>query len=110
MATNAQAETSTPTRNSDEQTLQEFAERNWSTASMLTGRKERRWLADDYSEIYVEETGDWMDTEADYQVKYREGRLGPSDLLEYGEFDDLEDAVEYAELVIDGEADLEELR
>lgn len=110
MASNAQSETSTQTQNSDTQTLQEFAERDWSTASMLTGRKEKRWLADDYSELYIEETEDWMETEAEYQVKYREGRLGPSDLLEYGEFDDLDQAVEYAELVIEGEADLEELR
>ncbi|MFB6241589.1 MAG: hypothetical protein ABEJ36_02185 [Candidatus Nanosalina sp.] len=108
MASNAQAESSTPAGKSGTQTLQEFAERDWSASTLLTGRKQKRWLAEDYSELYVEEAGDWMDTDAEYKVKYRDGRLGPSDL--YAEFDDLEEAVEYAEQLIEGETDLEELR
>lgn len=87
----------------------EFADRGWNPG-MLFGRKRFRRIADDYSELYIEETGDWEETEKNFQVKYREGRLGPSDKLEYGEFDELENAVEYAELILNGEADIEELR
>lgn len=97
------------TEESEETTLLGFATDDWRPANAY-GRKEERWLSGDASEIYIEETGDWEDTDAEYLVKYREGRLGPSDQLEYGEFDELENAVEYAEIILDGEADLEELR
>lgn len=98
--------------NFDSTTTQEnpdYSERNWKPG-LLYGRKEERWLADDASELYIEEVQDWMDRDAEYLAKYREGRFGPSDHLEYGEFDDLDDAVEYIEVIMNGDADLEELR
>jgi len=94
---------------SNTESLQEFADRDWSISTLLTGRKEKRWLSDS-GELYIEKTGDWEDTDKGYQVKYREGRFGPSDQLQYGEFDDLENAVEYAEIITEGKADLEKLR
>ena len=87
----------------------ETSERNWKPG-MDYSRKEERWLADDASELYIEEVQYWMETDADYCVKYREGRFGPSDELKYGEFDELDEALEYAELILQGEAELEELR
>ncbi len=84
-------------------------ERNWKPG-MDYSRKEERWLADDASELYIEDVQDWMETDADYRVKYREGRFGPSDELKYGEFDELGEALEYAELILQGEAELEKLR
>lgn len=92
---------------SETQSLQEFA-RDWKPG-ILTGRKKYRRIADDYSEIFIEKTGDWHDTNAEYQVKYREGRLGPSDKLKYGEFDKLGEAVEYTELITEEKAELEEI-
>jgi len=38
-----------------------------------------------------------------------ECRLGPSDKLKYGEFDKLDEPVEYTDLIIDGKAEIEEL-
>lgn len=93
----------------DTESLQEFADRDWSISTLLTGRKEKRWLSDS-GELYIEKTGCWEDTDREYQVKYREGRFGPSDRLEYGEFNDFENAVEYAEMITEGKADLEETR
>lgn len=86
-----------------------ISERNWKPG-MDYSWKEERWLADDSSELYIEDVQDWMETDADYRVKYREGRFGPSDELKYGEFDELDEALEYAELILQGEAELEELR
>jgi|APHM01.1.fsa_nt_gi hypothetical protein len=87
----------------------ETSERNWKLG-MDYSWKEERWLTDDSSELYIADVQEWMETDGEYAVKYREGRFGPSDNLKYGEFDDLEDALEYAEVILQGEAELEQLR
>lgn len=61
---------------------------------MLYGRKVARWLNENYSEVYVEELDDLPDEEG-YAVKYREGRLGPSEELE--SFEDEDAALEFVE-------------
>ena len=92
-----------------EETLLGFAEGDW-RPGMTYGRKEEKWLQADASELWIEEAGDWADADTEYLVKYREGRLGPSDRLEYGEFDDLEEAVEYAEMIVEGGVEVEDLK
>lgn len=92
-----------------EETLLGFAEYEW-RPGMAYGRKKQRWLQGDASELYIEETESWMDTDAEYLLKYREGRFGPSDRLEYGEFEDLDEAIEYAEMIVDGRVEIQDLR
>lgn len=101
--------TQTEENSRSDTSLQEFAEQDWTVSTILTGRKEKRWLSD-ASELYIEETGDWQDTDKDFQVRYREGRLGPSEQLQYGEFNDLDNAVKYAELIVEGRGSLGELK
>lgn len=73
----------------------------WKTAS-CHGYKEKRWL-NGFNELWVEEN------ENIYEVNYREGRFGPSSQLNYSEFDDLNQALEYASLIVDGEVNINEV-
>ncbi|MFB6203307.1 MAG: hypothetical protein ABEK01_02345 [Candidatus Nanohaloarchaea archaeon] len=83
--------------------------RGWSFGMLTAEGKEARRIADDLGELYIQETREWEDREHEYEVRYREGRLGPGETLRYGEFDDLARAHEYAELVREGEAEVEDL-
>lgn len=91
---------------SDAPTLMEFAEQDWSESTILTGRKRKRLLSDS-GELYVEETGDWHDTDSEYIVQHREGRFAPSTRIQYGEsngeFDDLDEAEQYAQALTQGQ-------
>ena len=91
---------------SDAPTLMEFAEQGWSESTILTGRKRKRLLSSS-GELYVEETGDWHDTDSEYIVQHREGRFGPSTQIQYGpsngEFDDLDEAEQYAQDLTQGQ-------
>ncbi|WEL23773.1 hypothetical protein [Candidatus Nanohalovita haloferacivicina] len=87
----------------------EYSDRGWEFGMLTRAGKETRRIADDYSELYIQETPDYRDTEADYTVQYREGRLGPSTVLEHGEFDDLAEAHEYCRLILEGHVEVEEL-
>lgn len=78
----------------------------WSDSAFLPGRKVDAWM-DGEGELFVWDTED-LDIEEDYQVKYREGRFG-GQVLPYGEFDELEEAFEYAELILQGETEIDEL-
>ncbi|MFB6208267.1 MAG: hypothetical protein ABEJ69_02875 [Candidatus Nanohaloarchaea archaeon] len=88
------------------ETVQNPDTHDWSSPPYLTGRREASRL-DGYGELYIENVDDFLD--ASYRVKYRKGRFGPAE-LPYNEFDDLEDAHEYAALILSGRVDLEELR
>lgn len=87
----------------------EYEDRGWEFGMLTAAGKESRRIADDYSELFIQETQEYEDTEADYTVQYREGRLGPSTVLEHGEFDDLAEAHEYCRLILEGHAEVEEL-
>jgi len=74
------------------------------------GWREERWLNEDSGELSIQEVQDWMETDAEYRVMYREGRFGASEELQNGEFDELNEAEQYLEQIIEGEKYLEELR
>lgn len=63
---------------------------------------------DGYGELFIEDVSD-LEVDAEYRVRYREGRFVNED-LPYNEFDGLDAALEYAGLLVDGKVDLEDLR
>lgn len=72
---------------------EDLYDKNWKPG-LLYGRKLERWLSGDYDEIYVEDLNELPDDEG-YAIKYREGRLGPSETLET--FTEEETAIDFIE-------------
>lgn len=63
---------------------------------------------DGFGELFVEDVSD-LELDANYRVRYREGRFVDED-LPYNEFDSLEDAMKYAELLVKEAVELEDIR
>lgn len=66
----------------------------------------RGWF-DDSGELYIQDTTD-LNVEEGYLMEYRDGRFG-GEVLPYGGFDELDDAMEYAEIILKGKIEVDEL-
>ena len=102
------ADTLEPDQKSQTTDQSEPSDQEWKPA-MEYSWKEERWLNDNSSELFIQEVQEWMDTDSEYRVMHREGRFGASEELQYGEFDDLNEAEDYLQEIIYGEEDLEDL-